>query len=54
MNIDLAVKAIAAIAGLVCGLTQTYMNGKTLYQMANANKTTEESSESTKSQEEGV
>ena len=53
MSIDFAVKVIAAIAGLVCGLTQTYMNGKALYTMATTNET-EESTESNSSQEEGI
>ena len=53
MNIDLAIKIVAAVAGLVCGLTQTYTNGKALYHMATESETAE-STENSDSQVEGV
>ena len=53
MNIDLAVKGLAAIAGLICGLAQVYTNGKTLVKMATTDENAEQS-ESSSSQIEEV
>ena len=52
MNIDLTVKVIAAVAGLVCGLTQTYANGKTLYKMAKTGETGESAEDNDSQMEE--
>ena len=54
MNFDVTMKAVMAIAGLIGGIAQACINGKTLINMAKTNNTQENDSESTKSQAEEV
>ena len=55
MMFDSTMKVIMAVAGLVGGLAQAFVNGKTLVMMAKSSDSTEESNtESAESQSEEV
>lgn len=54
MTFDLTMKAVMAIVGLIGGIAQACVNGKTLINMAKQSKTEENSSENTESQQEEV
>lgn len=54
MSFDITLKVVMAVAGLIGGLAQACVNGKTLITMAKTSKTEETKSESTDSQSEEV
>ena len=54
MNFDLTLKVVMAVAGLIGGIAQACVNGKTLIKMAKSNGMDDDSSENSDSQVEEV